>query len=67
VRLRKELPKKGADARAETIAAHLQIAEVDPVPAVSTIWRILSRPTTGPSSPPNNAARAESEPVKAFV
>jgi transposase InsO family protein len=43
VRLRKELSKKGADAGAETIAAHLQIAEVDPVPAVSTIWRILSR------------------------
>jgi transposase InsO family protein len=43
VRLRKELSKKGADAGAETIAAHLQIAKVDPVPAVSTIWRILSR------------------------
>ena len=43
VRLRKELSKKGADAGAETIAAHLQIAGVDPVPAVSTIWRILSR------------------------
>jgi transposase len=43
VRLRKELSKMGADAGAETIAAHLQIAEVDPVPAVSTIWRILSR------------------------
>jgi hypothetical protein len=25
------------------LAAHLQIAGVDPVPAVSTIWRILSR------------------------
>src|SRR5829696_8166434 len=43
VRLRKELSKKGADAGAETIAVHLQIAGVDPVPAASTIWRILSR------------------------
>jgi transposase InsO family protein len=43
IRLRKELSKKGLDAGAETIAAHLQIAGVDPVPAVSTIWRILSR------------------------
>ena len=43
VRLRKELSKKGLDAGAETIAAHLQIAGVDPMPAVSTIWRILSR------------------------
>ena len=37
------MTKKGIDAGAETIAAHLQIAGVDPVPAVSTIWRILSR------------------------
>jgi hypothetical protein len=37
------LTKKGVDAGAETIAAHLQIAGVDPVPAVSRIWRILSR------------------------
>jgi transposase InsO family protein len=43
VRLRKSLSKDGLDAGAETIAAHLQIAGVDPVPAVSTIWRILSR------------------------
>jgi transposase len=43
VRLRKELSKKGADSGGETIAAHLQIAGVDPVPAASTIWRILSR------------------------
>src|SRR5919107_870806 len=48
LRLRKELTKKGLDAGAETIAAHL--ARLDPaerggraVPAVSTIWRILSR------------------------
>jgi transposase InsO family protein len=43
VRLRKTLIKKGLDAGAETIAAHLQIAGVDAMPAVSTIWRILSR------------------------
>jgi transposase InsO family protein len=43
VRLRKTLTKKGVDAGAETIAAHLQTAGVDPVPATSTIWRILSR------------------------
>jgi transposase InsO family protein len=43
VRLRKTLTKKGVDAGAETIAAHLQTAGVEPVPAVSTIWRILSR------------------------
>src|SRR5215203_5259342 len=43
VRLRKSLSKRGVDAGAETIAAHLQIAGVDPVPAVSTIWRVLSR------------------------
>jgi len=43
VRLRKTLTKKGLDAGAETIAAHLQMAGVSPMPAVSTIWRILSR------------------------
>jgi transposase InsO family protein len=44
VRLRKTLTKNGLDAGAETIAAHLQTAGVVPVvPAVSTIWRILSR------------------------
>jgi transposase len=41
--LRKTLTTKGVDAGAETIAAHLQAEGVDPVPAVSTIWRILSR------------------------
>jgi transposase len=41
--LRKTLTRKGVDAGAETIAAHLQAEGVDPVPAVSTIWRILSR------------------------
>jgi transposase InsO family protein len=43
IRLRKTLTKKGLDAGAETIAAHLQTAGIEPVPAVSTIWRILSR------------------------
>ena len=43
VRLRKTLTRKGLDAGAETIAAHLATAGVAPVPAVSTIWRILSR------------------------
>ena len=57
VRLRKELSKKGADAGAETIAAHLQIAEVDPVPAVSTIWRILSRRGSSPRNRRSGLAR----------
>jgi transposase InsO family protein len=43
VRLRKTLSKKGWDAGGETIAAHLAAAGVSPVPAVSTIWRILCR------------------------
>jgi transposase InsO family protein len=43
VRLRKTLTKNGLDAGAETIAAHLATAGMDPVPAVSTIWRILTR------------------------
>jgi transposase InsO family protein len=43
VRLRKTLTRKGVDAGAETIAAHLEAAGISPVPAVCTIWRILSR------------------------
>ena len=43
VRLRKTLTKNGLDAGAETIAAHLADAGVSPVPATSTIWRILRR------------------------
>jgi transposase len=43
VRLRKTLTKNCLDAGAETIAAHLAAAGVSPVPAASTIWRILSR------------------------
>jgi hypothetical protein len=41
VRLRKTLTKRGLDAGAETIAAHLATVGVDPVPATSTIWRTL--------------------------
>jgi transposase InsO family protein len=43
VRLRKTLSKNGLDAGAETIAAHLAVSGLMPVPATSTIWRILSR------------------------
>src|SRR4029450_6763188 len=43
VRRGKPRSKAGLDAGAETIAAHLQINGVSAVPAVSTIWRILSR------------------------
>ena len=48
IRLRKELSKQGLDAGAETIAAHLA-RQAPPgggrpaIPAVSTIWRVLSR------------------------
>ena len=44
VRLRKTLDKAGYDAGAATIAAHLaRDRSVPKVPAVSTIWRILTR------------------------
>ena len=43
LRYRKDLSKNGLDAGAETIAAHLAAGGISPVPAVSTIWRILSR------------------------
>jgi transposase InsO family protein len=44
VRLRKTLDKQGYDAGAATIAAHLdRDPHVTKTPAVSTIWRILSR------------------------
>jgi transposase-like protein len=47
IQLRKELSKQGLDAGAETIAAHLvgcePVESGRPGPAVSTIWRILSR------------------------
>jgi transposase len=44
IRLRKELSKQGLDAGAETIRVHLQRhPDGARVPAVSTIWRVLSR------------------------
>lgn len=43
VRLRKDLSKKGLDAGAETIRAHLQIAGTERLPSTSTIWRVLTR------------------------
>ena len=44
VRLRKTLSRQGLDAGADTIAAHLAADPAVPnVPAVSTIWRILTR------------------------
>jgi transposase InsO family protein len=48
VRLRKELSRQGFDAGADTIRTHLArhratTPTADSVPAVSTIWRILSR------------------------
>jgi transposase InsO family protein len=44
IRLRKELSKQGLDAGAETIRAHLsRRGTIESVPAVSTIWRVLSR------------------------
>ena len=51
IRLRKQLSKTGLDAGAETIAVHLDRAGVQPVPAVSTIWRILSRRGFVPAQP----------------
>jgi transposase InsO family protein len=43
VRLRKELSKKGLDAGAETIRAHLESSGVPRLPSASTIWRVLTR------------------------
>jgi len=49
VRLRKELTRDGLDAGADTIRTHLarraarSATSPDPVPAVSTIWRVLVR------------------------
>jgi len=43
IRLRKELSKKGLDAGAETIRIHLERADVERLPSVSTIWRVLTR------------------------
>ena len=43
VRLRKQLADAGLDAGAATIVAHLERAGIAPVPAVGTVWRILTR------------------------
>lgn len=43
VRLRKELADEGLDAGATTIVAHLDRAGIEPLPAVSTVWRVLTR------------------------
>ena len=43
IRLRKDLSKKGLDAGAETIRFHLSTQGVEHLPAVSTIWRVLTR------------------------
>jgi transposase InsO family protein len=43
VRLRKNLARKGLDAGAETIRAHLETAGANRLPSTSTIWRILTR------------------------
>lgn len=43
VRLRKDLSKRGLDAGAETIRAHLEAAGTDRLPSTSTIWRVLTR------------------------
>jgi transposase InsO family protein len=43
IRLRKELSKQGLDAGAETIRVHLGRGTQGSLPAVSTIWRVLTR------------------------
>jgi transposase InsO family protein len=43
VSLREQLLSQGHDCGAQTIAHHLARKELDPVPSVSTIWRILRR------------------------
>jgi transposase InsO family protein len=43
IRLRTELAKQGLDAGAQTIRVHLGRRGRHPPPAVSTIWRVLSR------------------------
>jgi transposase len=43
IRLRKELSRQGLDAGAETIRVHLGRGTQGSLPAVSTIWRVLTR------------------------
>jgi transposase len=65
IRLRKELSKRGLDAGAETIRVHLQR---DPdclrVPAVSTIWRVLSRRGFITPQPPPQAAPVGGDQIR---
>ena len=64
IRLRKTLTKQGYDAGAATIAEHLtRDPAVTKVPAVATIWRVLSRrgfvvpqPQNAPGQPGNGFA-----------
>lgn len=42
IELREELTRRGTDAGAQTIRWHLQQEDIDPLPAASTIHRILS-------------------------
>ena len=67
MRLRKTLTRKGVDAGAETIAAHLTIAGGDLVPAVSTIWRILDRRGTVNPQPQKRPRSSWREVVKLTV
>ncbi len=68
IRLRKELSKKGLDAGAETIRVHLarrtesSSPAGESLPAVSTIWRILSRRgfVTAPQRQPRHYASPRS-------
>jgi transposase InsO family protein len=60
VRLRKDLSKKGLDAGAETIRAHLSTAGTGRLPATSTIWRVLTRRgfvTAQPKKRPKGAGK----------
>jgi transposase len=74
IRLRKELSKQGLDAGAQTIRVHLQRhPDGARAPAVSTIWRVLSRrgfitpqPRKRPRSagkPANSSASSPSTPT----
>ena len=57
-------PRQGLDAGADTIRTHLQRPPgVDPVPSVSTIWRVLTR--RGFVTPqPQQAAQEPRHPVR---
>src|SRR6266568_3030189 len=56
LRLRRELSEAGLDAGPQTLAHHL-IGLIEPVPSVSTIWRILKRHSlTSALVPPSSAS-----------